>query len=373
MFVRFLLIFFTLFFFLITNGWADPFLSYPGTRAKAMAGAFVAVADDSSACWYNPAGLAMRSTDFTIEFSQAPGLNEYREYTNNKTSVFLGIKGGDEKSGIGLFLYSPYHINYYFKVPDDSGYYDYISGYLDETLYIFGLAGAWGNEFLKFGITLEWVYLSFGNSTFYGYKSYWGSYDDIDIESLELSFGFSASLGILVHPLNLMRHGFDLKLGAVYRLPSGAHGSSLSYYEYEDTIKNKVIFKKPASYDVGVSTGVTLGRFVYVNLSAQYGEIDYSTANEYLDWKYQKMAGGGELRIALGKKSFLSFRGGAYYSKPSKDNILKVFGRTGGVALGLGLHFTIEASFEKRELEFPGNNADKISINLMSFSINWCY
>src|SRR5574338_749306 len=37
--------------------WAQPF-EQAGVRAQGMGGAFVAVADDASAVWWNPAGLA---------------------------------------------------------------------------------------------------------------------------------------------------------------------------------------------------------------------------------------------------------------------------------------------------------------------------
>jgi len=339
------LIFFALSLLLATDVWADPFLSYPGTRAKAMAGAFVAVADDSSACWYNPAGLATESFDLTLEFSQAPGFNDNREYSNEGTSIFLGFKGGSEKIGGGLFLYSPYSISYRFRVPDDSVYYDYLYGYLDETLYISGLVGALGNKFIKLGASLEMIYLDFGDSAFYG-ASWWGT-TEIDTDPWDIFSGVSASFGVLLHPINLIEHGFDLRLGAVYHLPS-IHRPGNYYSEYAETLANKVIFKKPSSYDVGVSAGVLLGSLAYMNFSAQYGEIDYSTANEYLDWQYQKVAVGGELRISLGKIGLLSLRGGAYYSEPSKDSIRKVSGVTGGIGLGLGQHFTLESSFERR-------------------------
>ena len=53
--------FITIFFLITLTGsqtFADPFMNYPGARAKAMGGAFTGIADDASAVWYNPAGLA---------------------------------------------------------------------------------------------------------------------------------------------------------------------------------------------------------------------------------------------------------------------------------------------------------------------------
>jgi hypothetical protein len=44
----------------------------PGVRARGMSGAFVAVADDASAAWWNPAGLAtIRFLDASIDVGSA--------------------------------------------------------------------------------------------------------------------------------------------------------------------------------------------------------------------------------------------------------------------------------------------------------------
>ena len=68
----FCLVQFTVSLQIISIVYADPFMSYPGTRAKAMGGAFCAVADDASSVWYNPAGVAGDETfDFVLEWSQA--------------------------------------------------------------------------------------------------------------------------------------------------------------------------------------------------------------------------------------------------------------------------------------------------------------
>jgi hypothetical protein len=42
---------------------ANPFTSYPGARARAMAGAFTGIADDPFAVWFNPAGFAKEKGD----------------------------------------------------------------------------------------------------------------------------------------------------------------------------------------------------------------------------------------------------------------------------------------------------------------------
>ena len=50
----------------------EPYQSFPNARAAAMAGVFLAQADDSSAIWYNPAGLNRQggvNSDYTIELA----------------------------------------------------------------------------------------------------------------------------------------------------------------------------------------------------------------------------------------------------------------------------------------------------------------
>jgi len=96
------------------------FVNYPGTRAKAMGGAFVAVADDSSAWWYNPAGVATKGADLTLEFSTVP-LIENDTYDTNETGGFLGIKSGGGNVGFEAFVHTPlYRITQDFSVYDET-------------------------------------------------------------------------------------------------------------------------------------------------------------------------------------------------------------------------------------------------------------
>jgi len=61
----------------------EQYFTYLGTRAMGMAGAFIVQANDSSAIWYNPAGLAQPGApkfDLTIEYGQVPKRSDAGEY-----------------------------------------------------------------------------------------------------------------------------------------------------------------------------------------------------------------------------------------------------------------------------------------------------
>lgn len=98
---------------------SESFQTYPGTRAMGMAGVFSAQADDSSAIWYNPAGLKRLSTiksDFTLELAQTPTPTSNMSYGTRSGLKYLGAyldhlpwwqNNNDEALGIGVAYFSP--------------------------------------------------------------------------------------------------------------------------------------------------------------------------------------------------------------------------------------------------------------------------
>jgi hypothetical protein len=91
-----------------------------GIRAQGMGGAFVAIADDASATWWNPAGLASGallsgivergmadapSEDTTVGLSfVVPSLclSYYRLRTSGRTAGFVGSAGGEPPAWISV-------------------------------------------------------------------------------------------------------------------------------------------------------------------------------------------------------------------------------------------------------------------------------
>jgi hypothetical protein len=77
----------------------------PGPRAAGMGGAFVAVADDASAVYWNPAGLASEPLNLQIEFGQSertPG-----------NPLDIGAVGGRNSTRLLAFGVPPLGLSYY--------------------------------------------------------------------------------------------------------------------------------------------------------------------------------------------------------------------------------------------------------------------
>jgi len=103
---------------------ADPWVTHPGTKARAMGTAFVSVADDASAAWYNPAGAARLNT-LTLEYATAPSVtttqlqnnfdlssptlvNAWNDYSDDDDKLFFAAVA----KGIGLFVHQPYNLQF---------------------------------------------------------------------------------------------------------------------------------------------------------------------------------------------------------------------------------------------------------------------
>ncbi len=89
-------------FFMIMSLWNYPvsayeqYFTYPGTRAMGMAGSFIAQANDSSAVWYNPAGLMQPGApkfDLTAEYGKVPQRDESGKYGSDNSLKFASIAG----------------------------------------------------------------------------------------------------------------------------------------------------------------------------------------------------------------------------------------------------------------------------------------
>ncbi len=107
-------------FFMIMSLWNYPvsayeqYFTYPGTRAMGMAGSFIAQANDSSAVWYNPAGLMQPGApkfDLTAEYGKVPQRDESGKYGSDNSLKFASIAGSFEKYHMGLSYFKPYQTN----------------------------------------------------------------------------------------------------------------------------------------------------------------------------------------------------------------------------------------------------------------------
>jgi len=98
---------------------ADPLVSYPGTKAKGMGGAFTAVANNNSAMYFNPAGLvnfesARSNVMFTAEIGTGGAFDlsapNWDDVTSSTVNYFVAGGISNPEYGYGVSVYSLYSV-----------------------------------------------------------------------------------------------------------------------------------------------------------------------------------------------------------------------------------------------------------------------
>ncbi|MBF0200994.1 MAG: hypothetical protein HQK66_06735 [Desulfamplus sp.] len=370
------------------KAWASPFMTFPGARAKAMAGAFTAVADDTSSVWYNPAGFNTKRVQCTMEWSQAPTIDEETgSIETDQTSWFLGAIVNLDwfklmELETGLFFYSPYTAKYW---AHDDGSRQKAWGHIHETYRILGipLAKPFMDGRIRLGMTLEWVMLDIGGSDI-AYRDPWGwedGYSPLD----DNGAGLSGSMGAQALVIQDKDKSYDIKAGAVYRLNSSTDiGKNAMVNSYDKGI-DAVFFDKPQSMDFGVALNKWFPTKENICISFQFGLTDWGKAGGAdEDFSYTNIALGAEYEVVK-KFGFIektAVRAGFYQSTASGDSTIwnwpDVTGITFGAGVGFGDvseegkdYFQIDLSQELRSLE----NSDGYdeSASLTTFSVSWIF
>jgi len=320
-----------------------PFASYPGTRARAMAGAFTAVADDASAVWYNPAGLAgKKEIGGVLEWYQAPGIEEEnRELDSGENNWFAGAYYEEKEYGIGLFYYRPYTVSY---PAADIVQRNAAWGTVDETVQVFSIpmtiAPPVFEGKLKLGGSVEWVNLDVGESQIVyrdlsGFANGYKAADDSDS-------GFSGSLGILVTAVDT--GDLKLNLGGTYRFKSGTEAGKSAMVLESDTAIAELFFEKPASFDAGAALimgfkGKGSQKYEFT-AGIQYGSTDWGDAQEGdSDLKYDNFSFGTELALKdeNARISNMAFRAGYFLRNPSGGSQNWDWPDVSGITYGFGI------------------------------------
>ena len=413
--IRFCLMLFFTWCLMVSLVYADPFMSYPGTRAKAMGGAFCGIADDASAVWYNPAGIAGDdSFDFIIEWSKAIvqkdetkgnifDLSQYGidpdSLAAEKNKFFVSFKFSNrnnyssDRIGFSLYYVSPYTIDWYFPPKTNAGE---AFGTFEEDLNIYGLAAAFSayEQLFKFGFTLEYVKIDFKPENLKIVSNYNSQTNYIENLSLihTSANGFSYSFGIISVLMDNKQYAVKLKAGSVYRAESTSSISSgLSSDEEKDEdeklsseeeayIKMKVnaaeklLFEKPSSFDYGfsLSKGFYSLRSVFL-VSLQHSRTDWSNSNDTIQNKYKKTSFGTEWQIASNTRTFFShfaFRGGWYESKSTlpKQGWPDVKGTTFGIGILYDGIWGLDLTYEDRDIFYEIRDKGT-NFSLLSFAV----
>jgi len=364
---------------------AGPFISYPGARARAMAGAFTGIADDSSGVWYNPAGLAHEKDDegvigVIIDWAQATSIDEKDgPLGSDETAWFVGGKYSCKEFGVGLFYYTPYSIRYW---AHDQSKNDTACGKVNEIVQIIGIpvAVSFFDGRLQLGTTIEWVYLNIHDSRIY-YRDNWGWLGAYPAAK-ESTHGFAGSLGTLITLIDDKPRSFNLKLGGIYRLKSQTDIGTAALETDNDAAVAQLFFDKPESFDVGISLTKAFPSIESaLVLAAQYGRTDWGGAREE-DWgiNYRKISFGAEYAIddkdAILKKK--AFRIGYYTSKPSGHgrvwNWPDVQGITYGIGISVGydsVRFGLDVTQELRSLKNDAGYTDNATLTSIALTCSF--
>ena len=358
---------FLVLFVMAGSAFADPYVNYPGTRARGMAGAFTAVADDGSAMWYNPAGLAFEGTDVILEYSDSVEWDKNKSrLSDGDSSYFLA---GRFKGGWGVSFYEPYKTSYGINFVDNGNTYTgLVSSDVNQLSAGKGFSlGSNGN--FKLGFTIDMTYITLDDSQSYMFKN--GITADYVVED-DSAIGLAASLGAM-YVIPIESKGMNIKLGATYHSKSSSTSN--------DTYSNEPDFfvERPSSWDIGASFSKSFAAFPSaLLLSVQYGETDYGSMGDLAeDLTWEKTSFGVEYVISkqiLFMKN-LAFRAGVYESDMAEWSAPHVKGKSFGIGTLIGDHFGLDLTKETREFDWPSYHywSGQEDLDLISLAATWTF
>ncbi len=361
---------------------AGPFSTFPGCRARSLAGAFTAVADDPSAIWYNPAGLADDEHDLVLEYAQAITINEKDGPLDvSQSSWFAGGSLNTIYGDIGLFFFSPYTPKYW---AGDSGSRNVAWGHIHEIMQIISLPYAVSlfDERLKIGLELEYVNIDIEDSHLFLRDSY-GIIDKYDLAE-ESAGDFTGSAGILLRLLDNDKRQFTL--GATYRAGTST-GIGIEAVSERDTTSSAgaLFFDKPDSYDIGLAYKRIFSTAESLLFSLQYGSVDWGGARASgRSFSYNTYALGLEYQLVNQKALFKikSVRLGYYQSLISGASGTFGSPEVSGFTWGLGLtigdiskapnrcdHLTLEIGQDFRMQSEPSGESGMLTLIMLNWAI----
>jgi long-chain fatty acid transport protein len=276
------------------------FLIYEhGAAAMAMAGAFISVANDPSAIWHNPAGIAfLKGTQFslgtTLIWSKAsvdlvnwpvPSERKWDQISQTfyPSSVYLTQSVGD-KVTLGFGFFSPYGLGAKWPAENEQGKFPlrYL-GYEDDmkTFFFNPTVGVKLTDQLSVGVGVSYIYstVEFKLVERKNFGAY-GAYDiPASMKGNGSSFNFNA--GLLYHGENFSlgfnyRSGFTIDYEGDLTLDTSALLAPLKPY-VPNTAKGKTSFRFPHILGAGASVNLT----DKLLLSADAHYILWSRFDEY--------------------------------------------------------------------------------------------
>lgn len=370
-------------FFVAESAMASMVLSYPGTRARAMGSAFTAVADDSSAVWYNPAGLASGKSEFSFELSDVvkydySGFNSGKQ-TGNGTGYFIGYKHTQSSDnggfGFGAFIFTPYNFgvtNRWMCSPCPT---EGITTVRQQATY-YSLAGAgeWsvfknytklGKQKLAFGAVLNFIRqrASVRDSTWTSSYEY------------ESNMEMGLTWGVMYTPVDMPEKQLKVKIGWV--MGEGTDQKSPGKFKYDvGSITNvqDEFHAVPNRTELGISVykGIKQISSMLI-LSYQTGEEE---SEDYKGYTLEKKSKGIELMYSkpVGPFKSIALRFGQYTADiniPSPDGTFT--SDTWGIGARLGKTFSIEYAKVSKGWDKAAPDSGNAETDIQSISFNFVF
>ena len=345
----------------------------PGSRALGMAGIFHAQADDTTAIWYNPAGLSRQNlgiNEVSVDWGKMPkadGIGDFSSDSGNFRFIGLHIanlpnfKGLFKRPAIGFALLKPYKLQ--IDIPEQRSPLDTKTfGRVDIGYYQASIQASTGiGENISVGATFDTVWTS--------------------VECLQHTpctndgpsgVGFSMALNYswpVSDTLNISAAG-------IYRTKA-----SLGY----DTISTTGIGRYTESYAPDRPESYTFA--TNVQISQAWGLSNINISIEDISWSdtlsrniefdasgmdYQRIGIGGETLIPIVGNIALAIRAG--YAISTSDHSL-AFPDVETIALGTGVSFQsrhfVDLALESRDTTETTLDPDGGSLNLYSISYSF--
>ena len=358
---------------------ADPFVSYPGTKAKGMAGAFTAVANNNSAMYFNPAGMTNFESDdnhgmFTLEVGKGAGYDESAtgdETFADSTAYFVAIGTSGNGWNGGLAIYNLYSIRANADIYDTNNVFQgtdfrdqdisVLSGSLSYQITdkIYPMGGK-----LSVGATLGWGFsgggLLMSSSTDDEGNSNGSAYDDeVDANGILMAAGIKARV------YDSMT--FKVDVGANYRARTNMEPVDDEIYDIEQI--NAMDIPEETAFGIAAMYFTEYGVFT---LALDQKNTGYEEATSVENSGFNlRMPNYKTTAIGLDYSGpIINLRGGMYKTTPDTDHI-EISGVTFGGAFEWENGLMVEASVDKKSYEYPG--MESIDKSLLSVSLNWTF
>jgi len=336
----------------------EEYYTTPGTRAQGMAGNFVALATDSSAIWYNPAGLGFNSElleldeDVTLEYGDYvifdDGPSSDKIFNKNSHIRYAGVR----HDHMGFAFFRPYE---FFSTSVIGG-----SNYFVYTRYT-ELKFAYGYEIYD-GIAI-------GSSLDMVIQDYVSDCSTCEAPSGERGYGYS--LGVLAkHNFN---NGLELRGGVTIH----------SDIELDNAMPNQP--SRPSILALGGAVGRPIFAS-YLLVTAQREIISYNqqhsalsindSTDEPFKPSYTRTGFGGEWAFYPTDNTTIFLRFGVASTQSVQAPRYSIFNKINVSTWGLGVAFenglVLDIAIENRNITYTPTDYTE-HINLTSYSMSWSF